>query len=72
MEFKNKNDYSCIVFKSNQVLIKLEYVHSIYALTKWLDGSKYNEWEYINIYCRRSRRYISRQIKGSFIVQFPK
>jgi len=71
-EFKNKNDYSCTIFSESGFLVKVEFVHSILSLAKWLDNSKYKEWNYINVYARRSQRYILRHYKGNFINQFPK
>ncbi len=71
-EFQNKNDYSVTVFNDNGFLVKVQYVNNIYKLCQWLDGSKYNSWTYLNVYARRSQRFIKRQYKGNFIDQKPK
>lgn len=74
MDFRNKNDYSVIVFFENeQKPLKFEYVHSCYALSKWLDSSfKYKNWKYFNVYVRRSSMYLRRFYKGSFIPAKPR
>ncbi len=65
MEFKNDCDYSVTVFSQNGFLVKVQYVHDLHALCRWLDESrKYNSWSAINVYARRSRRFISQFKKG--------
>lgn len=74
MEFKNKNDYSVAVFTSDNIfLVKMEYVHTIYACTQWLTKSeKYRNWGYINVYARRTNRFIKRYYVGNYIDSNPK
>lgn len=71
-EFQNKNDYSVIVFDCNGFLVKSSYVHDVYKYSLWLSGTKYANWTYINVYARRSQRFIQRYYKGNFIPQKPK
>lgn len=70
-EFKNKNDYSIEVYLGSKRVLALTFVHSIYKITLWLD-KKNIEWSVINIYARRSRRFITRQYKKDYIVDKPK
>lgn len=75
MEFRNKNDYSVIIFFEDKEKkpFKMEFVHSLYSLTQWLSKSpKFNDWHYINVYVRRSGRYINRYYKGNFIPNKPR
>jgi len=74
MEFKNKNDYSFIVFdKDNNQICKIEFVHNCYKSAQWLTDSKnYNQWHYANIYNRRSGTFMKRIYKGNFIESYPK
>lgn len=71
-EFQNKNDYSVAIFNSSGFLVKVQYVHNIYKLCLWLETSKYKDWTYINIYVRRSQRFLKRHYKGNFIEQKPR
>ena len=71
-EFKNKNDYSVTVFSATGFLIKISFANDMYKLSKWLDESKFKEWHYMNVYARRTNRYICRIYKGKFIVAKPK
>lgn len=71
-EFQNKNDYSVAIFNSSGFLVKMTYVNNIYRLCLWLETSKYKDWTYINIYARRTQRFIKRHYKGNFIEQKPK
>ena len=76
-EFKHKNDYSLIVFNSqrtNDVSIKLMYVHNIYKAVQWLNRSrKYYNWHHINVYVRRTGRFIHQiSDKDNFITPYPK
>jgi hypothetical protein len=67
-EFKNKNDYTVTIWNGSQYLGKMEYVHNLYAASLWLSASqRYATWTYINVYARRSGRYLSRLYRGNFI-----
>lgn len=67
---KNKNDYSCIIFLKNGKTMKMQYVHNIYALHNWLNGKRI-DYEYINVYLRRSGQFIHRQYYNNFITAKP-
>lgn len=71
MEFKNNNDYSCIVFLANGRQMKMQYVHSIIRLKYWLKD-KSIDYKYINIYVRRSGRFLIRNYPNQFINSKPK
>lgn len=71
IEFKNKNDYSVIVFDEKKMLIKYTYVHSPYLLSQYLDKN-FSNWQRINVYVRRSGRFLGQYRKGGFIPHKPK
>lgn len=57
---KNKNDFTCTTFKKNPIPgeddIKvnfMKFVHRIDTYQKWLATNNI-EWDYINVYWRRS------------------
>lgn len=65
MEFKNKNDYSVIVFSDLGYLCKFQYVHDVADCARWLDHSRnYSTWTKINVYVRRSGRFLMQYVKG--------
>lgn len=72
---KKKNDYSIVIFfhDTNKMPVKMEFVHNIYAVVKWLNSSNnYKDWKYINIYLRRSGEYLGRNYSNSsFINPYP-
>lgn len=70
-EFKNKNDYTCSAYMGSNKVNTMIYVHSVYAYTKYLEKNNI-EWSVINIYSRRSKRFISRQYKSDFVIDRPK
>lgn len=75
MEFQNKNDYSVIVFfDDGKPPLKMPYVHNCYACSQWLTRSKnYTNWLYMNVYARRTLRYIKRfYANNNFIEAKPK
>lgn len=70
-EFKNKNDYSIIVFdKDGNFILKWTYVGGLYKASQYLN-SRYN-WSYMNVYVRRSGRFLSRYYRGNYIPNKPK
>lgn len=58
-----KNDYSIIVFFPNNGVKKWTYVHKLNDFQKFLN-SKHSDWEYLNIYERRTREFIKRVKNG--------
>ena len=70
-EFKNKNDYSCTAYLGSTKVNFMKYVNSIYAYVQFLEKNNI-DWSVINIYTRRTNRFICRQYKGDFIQNKPK
>lgn len=70
-EFKNKNDYTCNAFMGSTKVNTMIYVNSIYGYIQYLEKNNI-EWSVINIYTRRTSRFICRQYKNDFIVNKPK
>lgn len=79
MEFKRKNDYTCIVVlnyngeydPARSAKMKLEYVNNIVKLAYWL-RDKGIDWHHINVYARRTRRFIVQYRRDHFIQPYPK
>jgi len=73
MEFKGRNDYSVAVFNERGYLGFLLYVHDLHALARWLDASyRYSSWTHINVYARRSRRFIAQYKKQIYFPAKPR
>lgn len=66
---KHKNDYSCIVFFETGSPKKWNYVHKLNGFGLFLDKS-HPSWKYLNVYERRSGKYLKRFYKGGFIPPF--
>lgn len=63
----HKNDYSVIVFITGILKPKKwEYVHTLYNFSKFLDKN-HPEWLYMNVYDRRTAKFIQRFYKGMHI-----
>jgi len=73
-DFKNKNDYTCIVFyKDDTPPFKMAFVHNCYSLSQWLTTSNnHQHWSYFNVYVRRSNMFLKRFYQGNFIPAKPK
>ncbi len=68
MEFKNKNDFTIVIWAGSNRLGMMVYVHSLYACSQWLSrSSMYSNWTYFNVYARRSGRYLGRCYRNAFI-----
>ena len=65
----HKNDYSIVVFFESTTPKKWSYVHRINGFAKFLD-SKHSAWKYINVYERRTGKFIKRFNKGAIIPDF--
>lgn len=73
IEFKNSNDYSFSAFAGNVFLYKKDYSNNIYKDCLWLSKSaNFNNWEYVNVYARRTGRFLGRYYRNSFIPQKPR
>ena len=69
METK-KNDYSVIVFFENEPKPKRwNYVHKLNGFSMFLND-KHSQWLYMNIYERRSGKFLKQLKKGNFIPPF--
>lgn len=64
-EFKNKNDYSVVVFTPQKVL-KYTYVHNLFNFKNFLNSS-FGNWQYMNVYARRSGRFLKRFYNVDFV-----
>ena len=70
-EFQNKNDYSISAFSADGFLCKHAYVGNCFKYTIFLN-EKFPEWTSINVYARRSGRFIGQFKKGNYIPQKPR
>ena len=69
METK-KNDYSVIVYLENDNKPKKwSYVHKLNGFSMFLNTS-HPTWSYMNVYERRTGKYLKRFYKGNFIPPF--
>ena len=71
-EFRGSSDYSVIVFGEAGFLIKMQYVNDLYSLIHWLNGSKFKDWTTLNVYARRSGRFIRQYKRYEYIDRNPK
>jgi hypothetical protein len=64
--------YSVIVFNKDKAIqpIKLRFVKGIYYVHNWLIKVKY-DYHYMNIYERKTGRYISRQYCNEYVIDKP-
>jgi hypothetical protein len=66
----NKNDYSVIVFLENETKPKKwEYVHKLNGFSMFLNTS-HPTWKYMNVYERRTGKFLKQFRKGNFIPPF--
>lgn len=67
---QHKNDYSVIAYFNDETKPKKwEFVHKLNGFSMFLNNS-HPTWSYINVYERRTRKYIKRFKKGEFIPAF--
>ncbi len=72
-EFKNKNDYSVIVFENNRFLCKYTYVGNLYKFVLFLEKTyQFKNWTAMNVYVRRSGRFLKQYRNGDFIPPKPR
>ena len=63
----NKNDYSVIVFLDGEKSVKKwQYVHKLNGFALFLNNS-HPTWDYMNVYERRTGKYLRRFKKGDFV-----
>lgn len=65
----HKNDYSLIVFFPDGSVKKWSFVHDLKGFVAFLDKT-YPNWEYVNVYERRTASYLKRFYKGNIIPHF--
>ena len=65
----HKNDYSCIVFYNGQKPKKWSFVHGLSKFAAFLN-EKHNGWEYMNVYERRTNKFLKRFYPNSSIPYF--
>ena len=64
---KRKNDYSVIVFLENESKPKKwEFVHKLNGFSLFLN-KEHSTWEYMNVYERRTRKFLKRFKPNDFI-----
>lgn len=67
---KPKNDYSVIVYlENNSKPKKWTYVHKLNGFSMFLNKT-HPTWEYMNVYERRTRKYLKRFKPNDFIPPF--
>jgi hypothetical protein len=66
---KHKNDYSCIAFFESGKPKKWQYVHKLDGFVKFLN-QKHQGWKYLNVYERRTGKYLKRFYPGNHIPPF--
>jgi hypothetical protein len=66
---EHKNDYSVVAFLENSTPKKWAYVHNLNSFSKFLD-TKHSSWKYINVYERRTGKFLKRFNKGNIIPYF--
>ncbi|HBH50230.1 MAG TPA: hypothetical protein DDX98_16415 [Bacteroidales bacterium] len=66
-EFKRKNDYSITAYQGSRKVNTMVYVHSISSYVKYLEKRHIN-WSVINVYARRTRRFLKRYYKDRDII----
>ena len=73
MEFKGKNDYSITIYNQYGYIGYMVYVNNLHQCARWLDRSgKYNTWTHINVYARRTRRFIAQYSRFGFFPATPR
>ena len=63
---QHKNDYSCIAFFESGKPKKWQYVHKLDGFVRFLN-QKHQGWKYLNVYERRTGKYLKRFYPGSII-----
>ena len=73
LEFQNKNDYSVSAFSRSGFLCKYSFVGNVFKLAVFLSNHPdFAQWERLNVYARRSGRFIKQYKKGDYIDQKPR
>ena len=65
----HKNDYTCLVFYKDAKPKKWQFVHGLSKFASFL-SEKHSGWLYINVYERRTGKYLKRFYPGNIIPYF--
>jgi len=65
----HKNDYTCITYFEHSKPKKWSYVHKLDGFIQFLN-SKHKDWKYVNVYERRTRKYLTRIYPGMVVKPF--
>lgn len=65
----HKNDYSVVAFFENEKPKKWNFVHRLSPFSQFLTN-KHKDWLYMNVYDRRTRKFLKRFNKGNIIPDF--
>ena len=66
----HKNDYSVVAYFENEKPKTWTYAHKLNVFVLGFLNKKHGEWKYINVYDRRSRKFLKRFYPGQFIPDF--
>jgi hypothetical protein len=66
-----KNDYSVIAFYEGDKAKKWTYVHNLKKFANFLDDV-HPGWKYLNVYERRTKKFLRQFKQGSEITPFPR
>ncbi len=66
-EFKKKNDYSIEAYMGSKKTNHMAFVHKITTYVAYLEKNNI-EWSVINVYARRTKRFIRRFYKDRDII----
>lgn len=65
----HKNDYTCIAFYENENPKKWQFVHGLSKFVSFLN-QKHPNWTYLNVYERRTGKYLKRYYPESIVPYF--
>ena len=65
----HKNDYSLVVFFQDGTPKKWQFVHNLNKFVSFLN-EKHPNWKYVNVYERRTGKYLKRFYPGNNIPYF--
>jgi hypothetical protein len=66
---EHKNDYTIIVFFDDTSTKKWKFAHDLNKFSKFLN-EKHSSWIYMNVYDRRTTKYLKRFYNGNVIPAF--
>lgn len=66
---KEQNKYSVTAFFPSGKAKKWNYVNTLSGFAKFLN-EKHSEWEYMNVYNRKEKRFLKRFYKGNHVPSY--